>query len=194
MNELVEAEVANLKFNALRNALYHTARRKSFERWNRVFNFTVVLLGAAAIGDVLRRFGVDQSLVGVGVALVGAAQLVFDFGRSARDHQALQRDYYNVLAEIEECTDPDTEKCALWRSRMTKIAADEPPTLRALDAKAYNDALDAMDEIFGYQSDDRLVVPFSHRVLGGLLYYDGYRYPKIRELPGYKPRIEAPAE
>ncbi|RUX21581.1 hypothetical protein EOA23_25785 [Mesorhizobium sp. M2A.F.Ca.ET.042.01.1.1] len=135
------------------------------------------------MSDVVHRFGIDQLWVGAAVSFVAAAQLVFDFGRSARDHQALQRDYYNLLADIEESIDPDVAKCASWASRMTRIAGDEPPVLRAMDAKAYNDALDALDS---YGAGEHLYIPWYQRFLGGVLSFDGYNYRKLSELPGYK--------
>jgi hypothetical protein len=176
-------DAENLRFNALRNALYHTARRRYFERWNRAFNFMVVLLGAAAITDPLQTLGIAQVWVGVAVAAVGAGQLVFDFGGQARDHQSLQRDYYNVLAEMEECDNPTQPQLAGWAGKMTRIAGDEPPVYRALDAKAYNDALGAL-EIF--QDGERVHIPLHQRILGGIFAFDGYTYRKLKELPGYK--------
>lgn len=172
----------NVRFNALRNALYHTGRRMTFERWNRIFNFLVVVLGAAATGGIITHIGWDPIWPAAAVALVGAAQLVFDFGRSARDHQSLQKEYYNLLADIESEIDPSDDQIATWNSRMTRIAGDEPPTLRALDAKAYNDALDALE----FDRGQRLKVPWLHWALGGLIAFDGHTYPKLSELAGYK--------
>ncbi|KAF0674336.1 hypothetical protein, partial [Profundibacterium mesophilum] len=63
----------------------------------------------------------------------------------ARDHQTLQRDYYALLAEIDAAVAPDDATMALWHGRMITLSGDEPPTMRAIDAKAYNDALDACD-------------------------------------------------
>lgn len=170
----------NIRFNALRNALYHTARRRVFERWNRVFNFGVILLGTAAAADVLQKINIDQLWVGAAVAVVGAAQLVFDFGRSARDHQALQRDYYRLLSDIELQVDPSIDQCNKWQSEMIRITADEPPTLRAIDAKAYNDAIDAIG-VFEVDKE-RLVIPWNHRLFGGVFHFDGYNYKKLSEL------------
>lgn len=169
----------NIRFNVLRNALYHTARRRSLERLNRVFNFAVVVLGAAAVGDSLARFGIEGHWLALAIAVIGALQLVLDFGRQARDHQALQRDYYALLADIEAAPEADTLQCASWYSRMIRITADEPPTLRAIDAKAYNDAIDAT-ELFG--RDQRLHVPFHHRLLGGFIGFEGRGYAKLAEI------------
>src|SRR5689334_18787265 len=113
-----------VRFNVLRNALYHTSRRLTFDRWNRWFNFLVILLGAEAVTKFMRVFDVDvsQGAVGALVAAVGAAQLVFDFGGKAREHQSLQRDYYHLLADIEEKANPTAKDVAKWQAQMTRIA------------------------------------------------------------------------
>jgi len=168
----------NIRFNVLRNALYHSARRRALERWNRLFNFLVVILGAAAVGDVMDTYGLPPYLAGMAVAVIGALQLVFDFGRQARDHQVLQRDYYALLADIEATLDPDAARCADWYSRMIRITADEPPVLRAIDAKAYNDALDATGT---FDSTERLMIPLVHRLFGSILPFEGHNYRKAGE-------------
>ncbi|ESY48980.1 hypothetical protein X745_27785 [Mesorhizobium sp. LNJC374B00] len=154
----------------------------TYERWNRIFNFAVVVLGTAASGGIITYVGFNPIWPAAAVAVVGAAQLVFDFGRSARDHQSLQKEYYNLLADVEAVVIPNDEQIATWNSRMTRIAGDEPPTLRALDAKAYNDALDALE----FDRGERLKVPFFHWLLGGIFAFNGHTYNKLSALPGYK--------
>ncbi|ETW11089.1 hypothetical protein ATO8_18759 [Roseivivax marinus] len=171
-------EPENVRFNILRNALYHTARRRSLEQTNRVFNLLVVLLGAAAFSDLITRIGMTSVWVGAGVALIGALQLVFDFGRQARDHQVLQRDYYNLLAETEVVHEPTPQDASEWHARMIKITGDEPPVLRAIDAKAYNDAVGAME----IDPEQRLHIPRIDRFLGGFLAFEGRQYSKLVEL------------
>lgn len=167
-----------IRFNVLRNALYHTGRRRSFEFWSRFFNFAVVVLGAAAVGDLLSGLGVTPEALGAAVAVIGALQLVLDFGGRAREHQVLQRSYYALLAEVEETAVCDAQACARFYSSMIRITADEPPVLRALDAKAYNDALGAL-EAFG--PEQRLRIPLLHRLLGGVFSFEGHEYRKRGE-------------
>ena len=169
----------NIRFNTLRNALYHTARRGYFERWNRIFNFLVLILGASAIGNVFAVVGIPLEWVGAAIAVIAALQLVLDFGRQARDHQTLQREYYHLLADIEGTLESGPEHCAEWYSRMIRITADEPPTLRALDAKAYNDALDSIGTL---PQEERLWIPFLYRVFGGFYSFEGYNYLKLSEM------------
>lgn len=169
----------NIRFNVLRNALYHTARRRSLERLNRIFNFLIVVLGTAAASSMVEGLQVPTYFTGMAIAIVGALQLVYDFGRQARDHQTLQRDYYDLLADIEKGVDADVNCCAEWQSKMIKITANEPPILRAIDAKSYNDAIDAVGT---YSSEERLFIPFSHRIIGGIVSFEGYDYKKIKEI------------
>lgn len=175
----MKAVINNLRFNTLRNALYHTARRRFFELWNRIFNFAIVVLGAAATSDVLGVYGIGQTWIGLAVAFIAAGQLVFDFGRAARDHQSLQRDYYHVLAEIEETPSPNKAACAAWQAKLIRIAADEPPVLRAIDAKAYNDAMDALEL---YPKQEKVRIPLHHKLFGWFWAFDGYSYQKLNEI------------
>ncbi|MBB1247431.1 hypothetical protein [Rhizobium sp. G21] len=187
-----------VKFNVLRNALYHTSRRLTFDRWNRWFNFLIIALGAQAVTSfmLLVRIDMTQTAVGALVATVGALQLVFDFGGKARDHQSLQREYYHLLADIEAHPDADDAQLANWQSQMTRIAGDEPPVLRALDSKAYNDAIGATEQ---FDTSERLFIPWTHRVFGQIWSYDGYDYKKLSELPATHrahraPQVIAPTE
>ncbi|WP_151343387.1 hypothetical protein [Rhizobium leguminosarum] len=177
----IERSRENIHFNVLRNALYHTARRMTLDRWNRWCSFLVIVLGAAAMADALKIYGVDiqRGWVGAAVAVVGAAQLVFDFGGRARDHQTLQREYYHLLSNIEAEAQPSEERVAGWYSQMIRIAGDEPPMMRALDAKAYNDAIDASGY---YDRSQRLIIPVTHKLLGQFLSFEGVPYDTVAEV------------
>ncbi|WP_375257484.1 hypothetical protein [Citreimonas sp.] len=167
-----------VRFNILRNALYHSARRRSLERMNRGFNFLVVVLGTAAFGDLTVGLGISAGWIGAAVAVIGALQLVFDFGRQARDHQALQKAYFELLADVEAKLEPGPEDAANWQAKMMRITADEPPVYKAIDAKAYNDAIDAVD----WDQEERLHVPLWDRLLASIWALDGRQYEKIREI------------
>lgn len=185
--------VEMIRFNALRNALYHTARRRQLEWWSRFFNFLVVALGAAAIADFTTSIGFSQILIGVAVSTVGTLQLVMDFAGSARTHQRLQRDYHEVLAEIEEADEPTPHLCRHWEGKLYRIAGDEPPVLRALDAKAYNDAIDASDESL-FPRDQRLYIGFWARLAGSFFQFNGTEFKKFCELDSGKQESRVPAE
>jgi hypothetical protein len=89
----------------------------------------VALLGHNPLG------GIAAALATV---LINAGTLVYDFAGGARDHRDLKRRFYELLAEVEG-PEPDTR--AIHR-RMILAFAEEPPTHRALNALAHNQAGD----------------------------------------------------
>ncbi len=132
------------RHQALRNALYHLARRGWLDGWNRLFNLLVIIGGTSAAADLTRGNSQAYLLLGGAIALIGALQLVFDFGGRARAHETLQRRYYSLVADIQSRIVPTVQDCADWEAEMSRVAADEPPTLRALDAVADNQATAAL--------------------------------------------------
>jgi hypothetical protein len=127
----------NPKFDALRNAIYHTSRRRFFELLSRSLSFLVVVSGTAAVAN-LKAF--EPRYAAAGAAVIGALQLVFDFNGRARTHEILQRKYYDLVAEIDGIMNPNDEQIVRWQAALNRIYADEPPPMRALDAIAYNAA------------------------------------------------------
>lgn len=171
---------ARLQLNVMRNALYHAGQRRRYERYTRWSNFLVIILGASAMADLSRFVEIPGGVIlpGLLTTVLGALQLVFDFGGRARDHQVLQRDYYMLYAEIDQVISPTDEQIAVFASAMSRIAASEPPTMRALDARAYNDALSGLGN---WPEGERLHIPFRHRLLGAIQSFDGYQYQTLDE-------------
>ncbi|WP_155982252.1 hypothetical protein [Xanthobacter sp. 126] len=155
-----------VRFHTLRNALYHTARRQVLERRNRFFNLLVILLGTAAAADAAELTGVDGADVwlGIATAAVGSVQLVFDWGGRARTHQGLQKEYYQILAQAEAIDGADTAAIKSLAGDLTKIYADEPPTVQVADAEAHNAACQTMGGGYG----DLIKISIFMRVIGFL--------------------------
>jgi hypothetical protein len=137
----LEKTVFDVKFDALRNAVYHASRRRFFELLSRSLSFLVVVSGTAAVASVA---GWDPRWPAAGAAVIGALQLVFDFNGRARLHEGLQRRYFELIASIEGAAGASKEDIAKWRSALGLIYADEPPSMKALDAIAYNKACDSL--------------------------------------------------
>ena len=161
------------RFNALRNSIYHAARREYYDFLNRLLNFFVIILGAGVAGKASKLFHVEELWLEFGVLVFATAQLTFDFGSKARTHEFLQRKYTDMLAEIELDSTADAAK---WNSKLHTIAGEEPMPMRALDALAYNAALDATTSDRKEKEDNRLRVPFCHRLLRHILAREGYEY------------------
>ncbi|KRR09557.1 hypothetical protein CQ12_13805 [Bradyrhizobium jicamae] len=161
------------RFNALRNSIYHTARREYYDTLNRLLNFVVIILGAGVAGKASKLFHIEELWLEFGVLIFATAQLTFDFGSKARTHEFLQRKYCDMLAEIEL---EATANPAKWNSKLFTIAGEEPMPMRALDALAYNAALDATVSDPTVKKENRLRVPFCHRLLRHFVARDGYEY------------------
>jgi hypothetical protein len=145
-------EDLNPKFDALRNAIYHTSRRRFFELLSRSLSFLVVMSGTAAVANLQI---LDPRIPAAGAAAIGALQLVFDFHGRARTHELLQRKYYDLLADIDLVLAPEGEQLTRWQAALNRIYADEPPPMRALDAIAFNAACRNL----GYEHATKHIAP-----------------------------------
>ncbi|MEH2517185.1 hypothetical protein V1279_002758 [Bradyrhizobium sp. AZCC 1610] len=161
------------KFDALRNAIYHTTRKNYYDSINRALNFLVIILGAGVAGKASDLIHIKELWLEFSVLVFATLQLTFDFGYKARTHEFLQRKYNEMLAEFELEAKPSPSK---WRAKLYTIASDEPMPMRALDALAYNAAVDATISDPSAKQLHRLRVPYLHRLLRHFLAREGYEY------------------
>lgn len=166
--------VQAVRFDVLRNALYHTGKRRQFDRLEKCLNFLVIVLGTSVVSELGQKLfnNTGAQYLGAATAIIGAAQLTFGFAIKAREHEGLQRRYYDVLQRIEAVINPTVEQAVQWQAEMVKITGDEPPTDAVADALAYNDAANSL----GYGADALLHVPVWARLIGKILPLRGYRF------------------
>lgn len=142
-------EVDRVKFECIKNASYNDDRERHFARFHKGIMFVVVLSGTAAFGTI---FGKDGSFCAAFFAFVataaGVADLVFDLDGRARLHNSLKRRSYDLLARLQLGEKPD-EICA----SITRMYADEPPTMHAVNSLAFNAAVDALGRPPGQKYD-----------------------------------------
>ncbi len=176
----MERNVDTLTFDALRSAVYHVARRQRFEALERWSQFTIVALGASAAVELSTTFiGIPNAgvLFGGLTAIVGAAQLAFDFSGRARKHEELQRKYFALLARVEEEKTPNEAFMARIEVAMAQIGAEEPPVDMYTSARAYNLAVNAK----GYERGQMLRIPFWMHITHWLISVGSYRFLTIEE-------------
>ena len=166
----------NPKFEALRNAIYHSSRRRFFELLTRGLSFLVIVSGTAAVANLQV---LEPRWWAALAAVAGALQLVFDFNGRARLHELLQRRYFDLIAEIDAKTNPTEEDFQKWQAALNRIYADEPPPMRALDAIAYNAACKSI----GYGPEYFRRVNFWHVLLSQI-----YPFPNKNFAPSSSPR------
>ena len=182
MPDDVQKEREGLEFNALRNALYHTARRNALETWSRWLNFFVILLGASAVADFAKDVPHGVVVLGLAITLIGALQLVFDFAGRARVHELLQRRYYEMLGRLKDTTTPTVEDCARFNGELARISGEEPPTYRALDAIAYNEA---NSTLYGdARAYHKLRIHWWQSLTRNFIHHNGADFPFVGQQPG----------
>ena len=161
-------QVADLRFEILRNAIYHTARNQFLDGCARYINFVVIVLGTSAAAQLgSETWKLDPKWLAAAAAFFATFQLVGGFAVSARVHAYLQRRCYELLAELEGTVSLDESKIAALRAKLIILYGEEPPPMRALDAVAYNAACDSIGKstervkINGWQSLWRHIYPFN---------------------------------
>jgi hypothetical protein len=169
----VSEYVSGSKFDALRNAIYHTARRDYYDCCNRLLNFAVIVLGAGVATKAAGMIHVTGIVLELSVLVTATAQLTFDFGFKARTHEFLQKRYFEMLEQMELDDDIDQKK---WTAKLYSIASEEPMPMRALDALAYNAALDATTSDIKIREANRVHIPLRHRILCNFVAFNAYQY------------------
>lgn len=132
-------EKERIEFRCVRNAAYHEDLEAFYAGWHRKFMFVVVAVGTASIGASL---ALDSPYANVGTAvavLSGLIDLLWDVDGMARRHSSLRRRCYDLLARLEA-----NEKLEGIRAEFIRVIADEPPAMHAVNALAFNAAIDAM--------------------------------------------------
>lgn len=106
---------------------------------HRVFMFIVVVIGTASIGASLAK---ENQWATLGTALAvfaGLVDLLWDVDGMARRHSTLRRRCFDLLARLEANKSIDG-----IRAEYIRIIADEPPAMHAVNALAFNAAVDAL--------------------------------------------------
>jgi hypothetical protein len=178
----MERIFSNVRYDALRNAIYHTERKTFFDLLNRIINFSVIVLGAGVVAKGTQLFDLKDVWLELCVVFFATAQLVFDFGSRARTHEFLQKRYYEILADMEQEDALNRRTDSYWGNRLLTIAADEPMPMRALDALADNKAFDALVQNLDERKKNRLVVPWVQRRLRHFFAFQGAAYKTEQQI------------
>jgi hypothetical protein len=163
----IEREIFNLRFDVLRNALYHTARTQFLDFCSKATNFIIIICGASAIGGL---FDIPKWLAAISV-VAATFQLVGDFAVLARQHAYFQRRCYELLAQLDSIAADAPEELEEINEKLTLLYGEEPPTMWALNAIAYNEAC----EIVG-KPDGRKPVNTAQSVLRNLYPFNEMKF------------------
>lgn len=177
--EEVTGAIQDLKHDCLRLSTYHQYRRTYLDRWHRITAFSVIFFGTAAFATLVTKPGLSQWLVALPV-LAGTFDLVFQFPLRARDHEFMYRRFVALLGDVSSEPDPDAAKVAHWNLELHRIYADAPPShFKALDTWCHNLVCDHLDV-----PDQKLQIPWRHRLLKNVLMFTGASYPRVSQKIG----------
>lgn len=130
-------DLDGIRFDCVRGALYHEDRERHYALMHRAIMFVTIATSMAAIADPLRDlFPWTAVAFQFSAGLAAVVDLVWDVSGKARLHANLKRGAFELLADADE-NDAD---CAKLRIRITRSLADEPPTMHAVNAWAFNKA------------------------------------------------------
>lgn len=170
----IQERLDDIDFDVDRSIRYHQRRRNFFQRLHRYVMFLVIVLGSAAFASL---FGIPE-MFGAAVAVLGAADLVFNFSHRARDHEILYRRFVHLLAQVRDSAPSEEALAKLHRLRL-EIEADEPPLYYALEAQCYNEATMAR----GWERANALLkLGFSQRLLMNLFTYSNREFSRRRAI------------
>jgi len=128
-----------MQFRCIRNAAYHEDREHFYAFAHRVLMFIVVALGTLSIGASLAHENIWASLGTLIAVLAGLIDIVWNVDGLARQHSTLRRRCYDLLARMEY-----GEPIKALQAEYTRMIADEPPAMHAVNALAFNAAVDAL--------------------------------------------------
>ncbi len=135
--EMTPVELA--KFKCIRNAAYHEDWERFYARCHRILMSIVVIVGTFAIGSSLTA---ENLLATYGTAiavLAGLIDVLWNIDGLARLHSDLRRRSYDLLARL-EAGEP-IERIGV---DFIRLVAAEPPPMHAVNALAFNAAVDAL--------------------------------------------------
>jgi hypothetical protein len=179
----MSGDIERLRFEAIRNGRYHLARQGWYERWHRIAMFVVVIGGTAAIAEALKT-GQPHSFAWVWAMIptvAGTVDLLFDFAGKAALHARLQERSYEIVADIELASGTPEAICKRGWASMARIWAQEPKTMRVVEALAYNDTKEGTTED---SKGELLVVSGWAKFWRHVCAWDGLPMPRAKDIKG----------
>jgi len=152
------------------NARYHACREAYLDMLHRWFMFGIIVLGAAAIVDILPPgWGWLRGAFAAGTAVFGALDLTFDLSNRARMHALMKRRYFDLLADLIE------GKINLEELRATIKSIQRPmkePAYHALLHSCWNAA---QEMVYGREAA-AVEIPRHHLVMKNCMRFSSTRY------------------
>ncbi len=142
--EVASRALFDLQFECIADTAYYVMRETHFARMNRWLTGAQTLLSTGAVASLLAEGAWAVTVTaGLAGAVSGVILLVLDPAGAAREYRILRSRVMAITRAI--VVDPTgPREVRMLASKRLEVAADAPPVLRALQAIAYNAAVDAL--------------------------------------------------
>lgn len=164
----IKKELNDLQYDIGRSSRYHMLRSAYFEslyRWN---NGLSIISGSAAFISLIEMGNANVALIAISIiTLSNTLSLVFDISTKARLHGDLRRKFLALEKLLLTDEKPDINLVKKLKGEILSVEAEEPNTMRALDAVAHNHFCHA----FGAESS-KLVIPWYIRISAQIINWD----------------------
>jgi hypothetical protein len=170
--EAAEATLKDgLRCDLLMNARYHSSREAFLDTLHRVLMFLIIVLGAAAVSDLLSTHiqWIRGSFAACAVVFA-SVDLTADLSNRARCHALMKRRYFELLADLVAGQKSPLEV----ESLMHRFSAEEEPAFHALLGACWNAA---QEMVYG-KFADAYKIPLWHRALKNCIRF-GRKYDVI---------------
>jgi hypothetical protein len=164
-----QAMIDALRCDLLMNARYHASREAFLDSLHRVLMFLIIVLGAAAVTDLLGAQFIKGTFAASAVVFA-AIDLTADLSNRARSHALMKRRYFELLADLIA----GDRKPVDVEAHMHRCSADEEPAFHALLASCWNAA---QEMVYG-QHADAYKIPAWHKAFKNWLRF-GRKYDVI---------------
>lgn len=150
-DELSE-EIFSLEFAVAKSIRYHMRRLSFITVWERTFKILLLFSGSGAFFSLIASNTEWALYASVIVATVSAFENTINLSESARKHNMLYKDYYNLLIRMNK-EEKNQNNYIGWREKRLEIEREQPPELDALNIDCHN----AECESRNFLSDIRVI-------------------------------------
>lgn len=171
--------IQELRFNSLRNARYHSMRKDFLYSLRSRLAFAMASIGFATICLAAAQ------MTGAAVATAFAVTMLIvvtawrDPTAEMQKHRELAQKFYAIAGDVEMLGDSlSDDKASEIKGQIMKLYSDEPHEMRALNAIAYNIAVDSL----GCDPGQRLRVTWWQRAMKNLCRFDGAHFQPVGEV------------
>ena len=131
----IDVERWNIDFSVAKSLRYHAYRR---DFWDRFDNAAKILTGISSAGVLLTVIQSSTALAtgfAITVAVISVVDVVLRFGKRARKHDGLYRDFSLLAQDIAAKESPTKAEVARWRKRRLAIEMHEPGVMDLLERR-----------------------------------------------------------